>query len=700
MNTRILLIVLLVTSRLFSQQTYVPDNAFEQFLIDEGYDTVLDDYVLTDNIKDITYLPLDNEGIQDLTGIADFVSLVDIKLNNNQLQTVDLSSNSQLQYLIVGNQELTTLNIANLTNLTNLNVEGSSLTSLDLTTNSNLEILGLQDNPELISLNTTGLTELHYVKITNLDKLETIDVSTNTSLDKFFMYYSYAITTLDLSNNTSITGVILYDLPNISEVSIKNGLNDYYLESLLNPNLTCIEVSDADYVNENWSRTKIDGTLRFDEYLEFKNDCNEEPVETTYISDTNFESYLESIGVGNGVVGDNKVSTTLISELTTLDVSYQSISDMDGLEFFTSLTTLNCSGNELSSLIVSELIHLTNLDCSYNDITALSIVNNGALTHLNCSANQISELNTLSNPLLEVLNCEVNNIEYLNLVNNENLTVLYCNDNDLQGLSLRNGNNTQISNENFSAFSNPNLTCVEVDSKNYSNMNWAQIDMQTNFNESCTPVNDDCSFTVPIVLGQDTPGSTISATGASSNPNCAESGVVVYDVWYSFIAPTSGSMNITIEAGSLVSKIALYDSCNDATPLNCDSGNLSVINLTAGQEYYLQVWLELTTSSRASESGGFVLTAQDSSVLSVDEIANDSELSLYPNPISNRFFIKNSSLIHALRIVDVNGKVHHNQTAINNSVVEVSLQHLPTGIYFVRIEDEFNNKIYKKIIKQ
>ena len=36
--------------------TYVPDNNFEQYLIDNGYDNFLDDYVFTSSIDTITYL--------------------------------------------------------------------------------------------------------------------------------------------------------------------------------------------------------------------------------------------------------------------------------------------------------------------------------------------------------------------------------------------------------------------------------------------------------------------------------------------------------------------------------------------------------------------------------------------------------------------------------------------------------------------
>ncbi|AUC16186.1 hypothetical protein BTO06_13895 [Tenacibaculum sp. SZ-18] len=671
-------------------------------MVNQGYDDVLDDYVLRDNIKNITFLPMNNLGIQDLTGLEDFTNLVEIRLKGNPIQSIDLTANTELQYITIGDQSLTSLNIDGLMKLIRITMQDSSLTTLDLSNNSSIEILSLKDNLELTNLNITNATNLESISLTNSDKLETIDISTNIGLTDFYVYYCDKIDNLDFANNTVISSIILFELNNISNVSIKNGLNNYYLESLSNPNLTCIEVSDADYVNENWSRTKITGAPRFDEYLVFRNDCDEvSNGETITIIDESFESYLEGINVGNGIIGDGLVFTELVAELTELDVSYQYISDLSGIEYFTSLTTLNCSGNELTSLSVTDLKDLTTLDCSYNDITVLDITKNTNLVNLNCSANQLSELNTLSNSLLESIICEVNNIEYLNLVNNINLSRLIANDNSLLGISLKNGNNTLITNENFSAFANSNLTCVEVDDVNYSNTKWAQIDMQTNFSENCTPVNDDCSFTVPITLGQDTPGDTISASGAVTNPNCAESGVVVFDVWYSFIAPESGSMNITISADSLVSKIALYASCTDATPLNCDEGNLSVNGLTAGQEYYLQVWLELSTSNKAkSGSGSFVLNAQDTAVLSVDDFIDNQEVTVYPNPTSDLLNIKNSTFINTAILYDLAGKVYYKSNNINNTTHEFSIQNLPSGLYLLQIEDEFKNKINKKIIKQ
>ena len=55
-----------------AQQTYVPDDNFEQALINLGYDTVLDDYVTTSSIDTVQQLLIEFLNIADLTGIEDF----------------------------------------------------------------------------------------------------------------------------------------------------------------------------------------------------------------------------------------------------------------------------------------------------------------------------------------------------------------------------------------------------------------------------------------------------------------------------------------------------------------------------------------------------------------------------------------------------------------------------------------------------
>ena len=56
-------------------KTYIPDDNFEQSLIDLGYDDVLDDSVLTSNIENVLMLDVSDKNISDMTGINGFSSL-------------------------------------------------------------------------------------------------------------------------------------------------------------------------------------------------------------------------------------------------------------------------------------------------------------------------------------------------------------------------------------------------------------------------------------------------------------------------------------------------------------------------------------------------------------------------------------------------------------------------------------------------
>ena len=69
----------------FGQQTYIPDDNFEQALINLGYDNILDDYVLTDNINTIQYLQVGGQNISDMTGIEDFIALKWLDCDQNQI---------------------------------------------------------------------------------------------------------------------------------------------------------------------------------------------------------------------------------------------------------------------------------------------------------------------------------------------------------------------------------------------------------------------------------------------------------------------------------------------------------------------------------------------------------------------------------------------------------------------------------------
>ncbi len=92
-------------------KTYVPDDNFEQALIDLGYDNVLDDYVITSNISSVTILNVDRKSISDLTGIEDFISLEKLRVEVNNLSSLDLSQNPNLIHLSADRNNLTCIEL-------------------------------------------------------------------------------------------------------------------------------------------------------------------------------------------------------------------------------------------------------------------------------------------------------------------------------------------------------------------------------------------------------------------------------------------------------------------------------------------------------------------------------------------------------------------------------------------------------------
>jgi len=118
--------------------TYVPDDNFEQALIDLGYDTApLDDYVLTANIITITDLDVHSKNIADLTGIESFTALTYLDCSSNALNNLNVSLNTALTTLYCNNNILSSLNVKN---GNNVNFE-----NFNATNNPNLDCINVDD---------------------------------------------------------------------------------------------------------------------------------------------------------------------------------------------------------------------------------------------------------------------------------------------------------------------------------------------------------------------------------------------------------------------------------------------------------------------------------------------------------------------------------------------------------------------------
>ena len=212
----------------------------------------------------------------------------------------------------------------------------------------------------------------------------------------------------------------------------------------------------------------------------------------TYIPDDNFENILEFNGWGDGITLNDSVNTLSVEMLMSLDVSNENISDLTGIEDFTSLLMLKCYSNPLTSIDVSNNIYLTDLRCHSNQFISLDVSQNTDLYFLQCQSNQLTTLDVSTNTALQYLYCYSNQLTSLDVSNDTTLKELHCQDNQLTNLDLRNGNNTNMPTFtiSFNATNNPNLYCINVDDVSWSTTNWTvangSINTQHYFSNNCT----------------------------------------------------------------------------------------------------------------------------------------------------------------------------------------------------------------------
>lgn len=432
----------------------------------------------------------------------------------------------------------------------------------------------------------------------------------------------------------------------------------------------------------------------------------------TAIPDANFEAYLESINLGNGIANDGFVDSDKIAVVTALTIENLSIADIKGIQDFTALQELNAKNNQISQVDFSNNSELEILLLADNQISTIDVSNNLKLRSLDIGANNLTEIDVHLLKDLELLSVYNNQLTEINIFSNDKLTVFVANNNQIKSIDFRenpslfqidlennqlehlvvkNGNNTAIS--VFNITGNTNLTCVEVDDVNYSNSNWTQKDAITNYSLDCAPANDDCTNAIPLVFGQQTPGDVNSGT-ANNNPSCA-TGNVLADVWFTVVVPETGEFSIegTGFGGQL--KFAVYTNCQSVVPIACGDG-ISLTNLTVGETFYLKVWLEGSSKSQNLDAGSFTLTASESSVLSVDiSTIDEHQISLFPNPARDFMKVetnKNQS-IDFIEVYNILGKKIFSQKLANSSEV-VNLKNLNTGVYILKVS--VDNKIISK----
>lgn len=160
------------------------------------------------------------------------------------------------------------------------------------------------------------------------------------------------------------------------------------------------------------------------------------PVNSSTFPDSNFKQWV----INNADTDkDNYLVKYEIKRQTGINISEKNISNLKGIEHFTSLRTLICSDNNLKTLSLTNNKTIESLNCNNNNqLTELDISGCSKLTTLFIlkNTNNLKSLNVSGCTALESLEINVDQLKSLNASGCTALYELYCSESQLTSLNV------------------------------------------------------------------------------------------------------------------------------------------------------------------------------------------------------------------------------------------------------------------------
>ncbi len=242
------------------------------------------------------------------------------------------------------------------------------------------------------------------------------------------------------------------------------------------------------------------------------------------------------------------------------------------------------------------------------------------------------------------------------------------------------------------------------------------------------PANDApcAAISVPtngvVQSGFSNSGATIGAeeqllaptSGDCTTSWCPDDRVVQNSVWFSFVAPASGRVEIsTCGLADFDTQIALYSAsdcgnfatytfveANDDGPASCatdfDSW-MDVANLSPGQTYYIMV----DGYQGAIGTFGIYVKALIASATTNPEL-NQLTMTASPNPSNGNFKVEidNLSAAAEFNITDLSGKTLYSEKVDATAhLIDIQLSTLPSGLYLMTLKTENRYYTQKMVIR-
>lgn len=368
----------------------------------------------------------------DTLELFDNPDLLSLDLSGTPLKKLVLPNSKKLQKLDVSGTWLDNLDLDLFPDLVQFNCSGTSFRNLDLSRNwslsrlncsrTGLTTLDLSRNSELLALDCSN-TALSYLDISQNAALQELDVS------------GTGLSSLDLMNNPSMSS--LQCVAPICLVDVKDADRTFDLSKLPGFDVSLaseweggtVEGSILTFHDDRVTykyATRYPGSSKIEKELSFMlyAGMGTIPVDTIHFPDSIFRTY-----VSQHFDRDNDDSLSFDEYTAVQDINLRfngRLQSLEGLKYFPSLSSLDCSNSSLEKLDVSRNTALKKLNCYYTELDSLDVSQNPVLETLNCSYTYISGLDLSSNTKLKELDCSYTALTSLDLGKNSALQSVRC----------------------------------------------------------------------------------------------------------------------------------------------------------------------------------------------------------------------------------------------------------------------------------
>ena len=289
------------------------------------------------------------------------------------------------------------------------------------------------------------------------------------------------------------------------------------------------------------------------------------PIDGTVFPDAVFRDYVMTNCDSDN---DGGLSEQEINSVTSIDVSYLSVTDMTGIEVFSSLTELYCYEAQIQHLNLTGNTALEKFYITGGQLTSIDLSNNANLRVLGCHSTPITSLDFSGNPLLEEVSVTYSaQLSSVIFGSNPSLRTVCFADTALTSIDLSNrsslvtvycSNNSNLTSINVS-------NCSALTDLSVSNCQLSSIDVT-----SC-----------PSLQGIDFRENSITSIDVSNNPLLAsfESG---------------GNQIASIDISNNPELIYLYTNCSSHVNSFRTGGQANIYGLDDSEHGLFEIWTGAT----------------------------------------------------------------------------------------------------------